>query len=802
MLSLAIYCKFSEWIYSRLSKQAGCLKNFLRRIWGKEYVIIMMGRIKKILFVLGVTSVVGISASAAGRTGMYLSTTLNSDAEMSGTIDTAGIYSDATAYVCAYKDGVLTDVQIPQINSDQTFSAALEGLDEADKVAVYLWQTEDMMPIERNVYDFTAIDKSIIEDSLFTSYLHETLFVTDVVRPENNDEVLLNIKGIDYRGKEVSYDITAAAGIWGLTEEYVYPSRRYAASLLNDPSEPNALTPAELIHKGDVLLIDSVGSRTLSILIAASPYSVDTKSDDLLVWKEGFHHSFSPSTRDGWVYGAVSDCYIEDDEAVFTIGDVVWSDDKDRPIPMAELKFNDDGTLDTCSLGTVKYSELDSPESSDDSDYDVMILYTYRGIVFSAAVYRLENVPRTHELPAAAEHGDYGDYGIIMSAETIEDGISIDMFDVENNEIKKLTMSAGAQIRLSDEQALRPVETADFSAICDRTIFAEYSDGLPLTLCRYKADENGAIASLCLAGEGDSSAAVKFDYDPYAQKTSSSVLSSKYFIGSGITEVWAAEDMNAPYAQSEEYYSAAVADSEDYLANNEYMKICFVDRDSITKKPALILRFSKDKYAPDDSIESDRNWSAEGYPAIMVTEVGEDYVKGINDGAEITYKTRVTTSLYEVNPSIFGANYMYDADMIWYQRAEDPLSAHLRAGDIVMVDADGDQINTMLKINDAAYVLENAALSWDGEPMYGVSEMRDIWIGGAALSVQQSGEMIDISIGRDITYIKLTIAIDEPADIFSDGVIDSGTAADIEEGDVVIIKQYRGQIQGVCVYRR
>ncbi len=748
---------------------------------------------KKFLLTLGLMSALTISVSAANRTDTYLTTSLNS--ELSGTASVISYCPDTTVYVCTYKDGLLTDVQIPQINLDRTFTAVPETLDDADKVAVYLWQSGTMVPLSNNVYDLTAIDKGIAEDSMFTSYMHETVFVTDIGYPEGSD-ALMRINGIDHRGIEVSYDITSATGIWGIDGDYMYNNRNYNASLLNDPADPSAPSPDELINKGDVLLIDSVGSRASTILIAASPYKMDTEAADFLGWADYTYHSYSSSTRDGWMYGAVTDCYIEDDEAVFSIGDTVWSDDKDRPIPMAEIEFGDDGTLLNCSLGTVRYSELDPPKDSEDRSYDMMVLYTYRNIVQSAAVYRLTNAPANYTIPAKNIPGDYGSYGLIINAESNENGISVDMFDVESNAIKTLTMAAGTQLWPSTEDSFRPAEASDLSAICDRTIFADYYRELPLTLCRYRDDDTGAITSLCLAGMEDSSAAVKFSYDSYAAMTSSAILSSRYFIGNGITEVWAADDMNSTYAQQPEYYSAAEAAPEDYLVLNQNTAACFVDFDSTTKKPSLILRFSSDKSAPNTSIEED-GWTAEGHPAIMVTEVGEDYVTGIENGANVTYETISTTSLYEIQSSVF-ANRQYDAAMVWHQGSEGALSDYISAGDIVIVDTSGTQINTMLKMADSGYVTENGGPVWPNGVKHIYSEARDSWIGGTVSSVQEINGQASIQIGEENVFI----SPEEPVAVLSGATIDAESSADIiEEGDIVIVKMFRSLVQNVFVYR-
>ncbi len=748
---------------------------------------------KKLVLTMGLLAALGITASAANSTDGSLQTEILGY-ELSGWAD-MGDFMDKTAYVCMYKDGILTDVQIPEIDGEGNFTADLTGVDDADKLAVYLWAEGTMVPMGENIYDFSAIDRSIT-GSAYSGTRHDTLFVTAVEQPEGNDDVLLRITGVDWRGMSVSYDITTVTGIWEPAGEQLFSGREYNVRLINDPVSGNDIDPAELISAGDVISVDGIGSRALTVFLVADTSGMNATAENLFGWDKNMYHCFSNNTREGWTYGAVRDCYIENDEAVFTVGSTVWSDDKDRRLPAAELEFSDDGTLLSCNVTQLLYNELDPPESAEDRSYDVIMLYTHKGVVYSAAVYRLTNAPADYVPPEVYAPGDYGSYGIIINGQSSGEGINVKMFDIATNTVKELTMAAGAQYWPGNETAARAATAADLAAICDRSAFEEYRSGNPLTLCRYRED-GGAIFELYLAGGEGSAAAVRFDYDSYAGMTAPYILSSRYFIGSDITEAWAPEDMTAAYAQEEDYYSAAPANGDDYLVLEQTNAICFVDYDSRTKKPALMLRFEGDRNIPDTSV-SDAGWTAEGHPAVMVTEVGADFVTGLLNGASVTYTTRTTSSLYQLTGAYMFGNRVYNAEMVWNGSAEDKMGDYIAAGDVLMVDAENGVINSSLKIADGNEIGAGNMPAWANGKMqsHNISS-RDVWIGGTVSAVQHEDGQTLVTIGEEI------IPLDDSSSISvsSGGALEEGAAGDIEAGDLAFIKLFRYSVQNVFVYK-
>lgn len=279
------------------------------------------------------------------------------------------------AYVAAYSDGCLVDVQMPQVQND-SFSAVIDDIDSVDTVKVFFWEnSENMKPVSAYTFDL---------DSVCTANNNEAMVVSEtVVETDEAGNDIVVIKGYS-GGREVEYRTTPISVAYEIGSN-MFSGKNYDVRQIWDPAwveDDTAQKLASDIASGDIILadVDTVGNINAMIrMVKAEQLCIAGQ----LEWTQDTWHIISDA-REGWIGGDVESVTVDhNNNALIKFNEYnTFALDADEQIDVIEIG------ADSASLSEpITAEELITEEEGGDHA-DILVMKTYRADVTHAFVYR------------------------------------------------------------------------------------------------------------------------------------------------------------------------------------------------------------------------------------------------------------------------------------------------------------------------------------------------------------------------------------------------------------------------------
>ena len=741
--------------------------------------------------------------------------------------------SDA-AYVAAYLNGCLVDVQMPQVLND-SFSAVIDDIDSVDTVKVFFWEnSENMKPVSAYTFDLESPYYGVAGE---TDVYHDIVMVDDVraARTVSGADAVISAKTA--AGDIVEYRVSDYTTIWEPQSENVYDNRSYDAELVWSGAENDMAELTETISAGDILLMDGYGSRAVAVIKMGD--MIELAETTRFSWKNDLMHSYSVPTRDGWIYGSIDSNYIDDETGatIVSIGDTVWSFNAEIPIYGYEITRHGGSVSAEPLAEPVKASELKAYTDGTHT-YDVPVMYTLKNDLTAVFVYRFKGESDSEEPYEPVKHyGLNGDekYGWVVSVTESDGDIAVKLYDADDGDFKEFAAAETLDLWMpgsdTNEKSGKSM-LMDLLAKCVQESTINGSEEGVVTACKYETDADGKLSKLYMAQPSDaavsaSATGVPIVFEPYMEYNSiciGHILNLKYKLGPSTYDMHVPEDMSLPYAQDINAYATGYVDRDEYLGGNESFSAGIIDYDPETHSVGMCIRFVPDIYASDKSI-LDSDWTANNHEAMVISDVAVDadedgndiaVIKGYSGGSSVEYRTTPVSAAYEIGANVFlGRN--YDVSLMW-DPTEDindtaqVLADEIAAGDILLVDADeSGNIKVIVRMTHAEHLCAHDQLEWTQDTWHIISDAREGWIGGDVESVtvdHNNNALIKFN-----EYNTFAFDADEQIDVIEIGADSASLSEPItaeeliteEEGgdhaDILVMKTYRADVTHAFVYR-
>lgn len=329
---------------------------------------------KKILVFTAAAAAMMLSGAAASAEATYgdIECSLSDQGYLSAENHSGG--ADA-AYVAAYSDGHLVDVQMPQIQND-SFSAVINDIDSVDTVKVFFWENaENMRPVSAYTFD---LDQDWTANNNEAMAVSETAVETD--KDGNDIAVIRGYSG----GCEVEYRTTPISAAYEIGVN-MFSGKNYDVSLIWDPTQSENDTAQKLagdIEAGDILLVDTDTEGNIKDIIRMVK-AEQLRIDGRLEWGQDMWHRVSEA-REGWIGGDVESVTVDhNNNALIKFNeDNTFALDADEQIDVIEIG------ADGVSLSDTITAEELITEGEGGDHADILVMKTYRADITHAFVYR------------------------------------------------------------------------------------------------------------------------------------------------------------------------------------------------------------------------------------------------------------------------------------------------------------------------------------------------------------------------------------------------------------------------------